>query len=89
MDIEPLRLEAGEAGGDGLEALAPGLEMVQPLLDAEIGKVIGDELVAQKGRELLELRAEDVVAALDSVDDDGDLPCILPCTRMPKIAGIL
>ena len=28
VDVEPLRLETGEAGGDGLEALADGVEMV-------------------------------------------------------------
>jgi hypothetical protein len=32
VDVEPLRLETGEAGGDGLEALANGIEMVQSLL---------------------------------------------------------
>ena len=51
MDIEPLGLEAGEAGGDGLEALAHGLEMVQPLLEAEIGEIVGDQLVACHGIE--------------------------------------
>jgi len=42
MDIEPLRLEAGKAGGDGLEALAHGFEVVQPLLQAEIGEIVAD-----------------------------------------------
>ena len=37
MNVEPLRLEAGEAGGDSLEALADRVEMVQSLLEAEIG----------------------------------------------------
>ena len=55
MDIKPLRLEAGKAGGDGLEALAHHLEMLQPLLEAEIGEVVGDQLVAQKGGELFVL----------------------------------
>ena len=36
VDIEPLRLETGEAGGDGLEALANGIEMVQSLLKTEV-----------------------------------------------------
>ncbi len=35
MDVEPLRLETGEAGGDGLEPLADGMEMVQSLLETE------------------------------------------------------
>ena len=49
MDIEPLRLEAGKAGGDGLEPLADGIEMVQSFLEAEVGEVVGDQLVAQEG----------------------------------------
>ena len=52
MDIEPLRLEIGEARGDGLEALANGLEMVQSLLETEVGEVVGDQLVAQEGGDL-------------------------------------
>ena len=52
VDVEPLRLEAGEAGGDGLEALAHGVEMVQSLLETEIGEVVGDQFVAQEGGEL-------------------------------------
>src|SRR6516225_5734402 len=72
MNIEPLRLEAGKASGDSLEALAHGFEMVQPLLQAEIGEIVGDQLVAQKGRELFvlfqegvfEVGAEDVMAVL-------------------------
>ena len=52
VDIEPLRLEAGEAVGDGLEALAVGVEVVQSLPEAEVGEVVGDQLVAQEGGEL-------------------------------------
>jgi len=48
MDVEPLCLVAGEASGDGLEALAHGLEMVQSLLETEIGEIVGDQLIAQK-----------------------------------------
>src|SRR5262245_49362674 len=81
MDIEPLRLEAGEAGGDGLEALAHSLKMLQSLLEAEIGEVVGDQLVAQKGGELfvllqegvLEVGTEDMMAVFDAVDDRGEL----------------
>ena len=51
VDIEPLRLETGEAGSDGLEALANGIEMVQSLLETEIGEVVGDQLVTQEGGE--------------------------------------
>jgi hypothetical protein len=55
MNVEPLRLETGEAGGDGLEALAHGIEMVQSLLETKIGEIVGDQLVAQKGGELFVL----------------------------------
>ena len=81
MDVEPLCLESGEAPGNGLEALAHCLEVVQSLLEAEIGEVVGDQLVAQKGGELfvllqegvLEVGAEDMVTVLDAVDDGGEL----------------
>src|SRR5712672_3718797 len=52
MNVEPLRLETGEAGGDGLEALAHGIEMVQSLLETESGEVVGDQFVGQEGGEL-------------------------------------
>src|SRR5712671_645525 len=43
-DIEPLRLEAGKAVGDGLEALADGIEMVQSLFEAEVHHRLSTEL---------------------------------------------
>ena len=55
MDVEPLCLESGKAPGNGLEALAHRLEVVQSLLEAEVGEVVGDQLVAQKGEELFVL----------------------------------
>src|SRR2546423_8748380 len=58
VDIEPLRLEAGEAVGDGLEALADGVEVVQSLPEAEVGEVVGDQLVAQEGGEFFVLFQE-------------------------------
>src|ERR1700720_4731208 len=81
VDIEPLRLEAGKAVGDGLETLADGIEMVQSLFEAEVGEVVGDQLVAQEGGKLfvllqegvLEVGAEDMMAVLDAVDDGGQL----------------
>src|SRR6266404_269321 len=81
VDVEPLRLEAGKAGGDGLEALADGVEMVQSLFEAEVGEIVGDQLVAQEGGKLfvllqegvLEVGAEDMMAVLDAVDDGGQL----------------
>src|ERR1700736_2541260 len=42
VDIEPLRLEAGKAIGDGLETLADGIEMVQSLFEPQVGEVVGD-----------------------------------------------
>src|SRR6202047_405298 len=79
MDIEPLRLEAGKAIGDGLEALADGIEMVQSLFELEVGEVVGDQLVAQEGGELfvllaegvLEVGAEDVMTVLNGVVGGG------------------
>src|SRR6266478_278163 len=68
VDIEPLRLETGEAGGDGLEALANGIEMVQSLLKTEVGEVVGDQFVAQEGGELFVLLEEGVAAILNLCD---------------------
>src|SRR5258705_11535838 len=80
VDIEPLRLEAGKAVGDGLETLADGIEMVQSLFEAEVGEVVGDQLGAQEGRKLFVLFGEgvlgvgagDVVAVLDASDDGAE-----------------
>src|SRR5437870_13172581 len=81
VDVEPLRLETGEAAGDRVEPLADGIEMVQSLLETEIGEVVGDQLVTQEGGELFvllqkgvfEVGAEDVMAVLDAIDDGGQL----------------
>ena len=81
MDVEPLRLEAGEAAGDGLKRLADGIEMVQSFPQTEIGEVVGAQFVAQEGGELfvlleegvLEVGAEDMMAMLDLIDDGGEL----------------
>src|ERR1700757_5270687 len=81
MDVEPLCLEGSKAAGDGLEALADRVEVIQSFLEAEIGEVIGDELVAQKGEELfvllqegvLEVGTEDMMAGVDAIDDGGKL----------------
>ena len=58
VDVEPLRPETGKTGGDGLEALADGVEMIEALFEMEIGEVVGDELVAQEGGELFVLLEE-------------------------------
>ncbi len=55
--------------------------MVEPLAQAEVGEIVGDQFVAQKGPELLilfeeaalEVGAEDMMAVLDLVDDRGQL----------------
>jgi hypothetical protein len=81
VDVEPLRLETGEAAGDGLEALADGIEVVQSLVEMEIGEVVGDQLVAQQGgglfvllqKRVFEVGAEGVMAVLDAIDDGGQL----------------
>ena len=53
VNVEPLRLEAGEAVGDGLEGRAHRIEMVEALAQAEVGEVVGTQFVAQERRELL------------------------------------
>ena len=40
MDVEPLRLEAGEAGSDSLELLADGIELIQAFLEAEVLEIV-------------------------------------------------
>src|SRR5258705_10595282 len=92
VDIEPLRLEAGKAIGDGLETLADGIEMVQSLFEPEVGEVVRDQLVAQEGGELfvlleegvLEVGAEDVMTVLNAIDDGGQLaghPAVQACAE--------
>lgn len=84
VDVEPLRLETGEAIGDGLERLADCIEMVQPFLETEVGKVVGAEFVAQERRELLilleegslEIGAEDMMAMLDLIDNGSELAAV-------------
>ena len=45
--------EAGEAIGDRQEGGAYGVEMIEPLAQAKVVEVVGDQLVAQEGRDLL------------------------------------
>ena len=60
-----------------------------PFFEAEVGEVVGDQLVAQEGGELFvllqkrvfEVGAEDMMAVLDAVDDGGQLaahPAVQP-----------
>src|ERR1700746_3800705 len=80
-DFDPLGLVTGEAVGNRLEGGAHGIEMIEPLPQTEVIEVVGDQLVAQEGRDLLvllqegalEVGAEDVMAVLDLVDDRGQL----------------
>ena len=96
VDVEPLCLEAGEAAGDVLEALAHGVEMLQSLLEVEIGEVVGAQLVPQEGGEffvlpeegVFEVGPEDMMTVLDAVDDGGSLPAF-SVRRVPKISAIL
>ena len=92
MDVEPLRLEGGKAAGDVLEPLAHGLEVVQSLPELEISEVVGDQLVAQQGGELLvlfeegvlEVGAKDMMPVVDAVDDGGELaahPAVEACAE--------
>ena len=84
MDVEPLRLETGEAVGDGLERLADRIEMIQPFLETEVSEIVGAEFVAQERRELLilpqhgalEVGAEDMMTVLDLIDDGGELAAV-------------
>src|SRR5260370_25562101 len=84
VDIEPLRLEAGETVGDGLERLTDRIEMVEPFLETEVGEVVGAEFVAQESRELfilleesaLEIGAEDMMAIPDLIDDGAELAAV-------------
>jgi hypothetical protein len=105
MDIEPLRLEAGKAIGDGLETLADGIEMVQCLFEPQVDEVVGDQLVAQS---LPRRRPGKVAnfsyclrkAFLKEARKTGwpcsmrsmtvaSLPRLLRFTRVPKISVIL
>ena len=81
LRVEALRLEGSEALGDGEEFLAHGGEVLQTLLQAEVGQIVGADLVAQEGGELLILLdegmlpvgAKDVVPVLDVLERGGEL----------------
>jgi len=81
MDVEPLRLTAGETVRDDLKLLSYRLQMVQTLLQAKVAQIVGAQFIAQERRELLVLFEErifpvgtiDVVAVLDLIDDGTEL----------------
>ena len=85
MDVEPLRLKAGEAADDGLEFLTHLIEMVQALFETEVVEVVGAEFVAQKRQELLilpengvpEVDPEDMMAMGDLIDGGVKLAAVL------------
>jgi len=55
VHVEALGLEGGETIRDGEELLAHRGQMLQTLLEAEIAQVVGADLIAQEGGELLVL----------------------------------
>src|ERR1017187_8292218 len=97
MHVQPLGLESGESAGHREELFAHRGEMVQPLLQTEVGQVIGAGLVAQIGRELLVLLdegvaivgAEDVMAMLDLLDDRVQLALQFFGDALPEDLGDL
>src|ERR1700750_2286688 len=96
VDVEPLRLEAGETVGDELERQTDRIEMFEPFLETEVGEVVGAEFVAQESRELfilleegaLEIGAEDMMAILDLIDDGGELAAV-PAVQAAEDLGNL
>ena len=58
--------------------------MVEALLEAEVGEVVGTQFVAQERRELLVLLEEgvlevgpvDMMAVLDPIDEGGELAAV-------------
>ena len=73
VNVQALRLEGGEAVGDRQELLAHSGQMLQTLLQPEIGQIIGADLIAQEGGEhlilldegVLEVGPEDVMPVFD------------------------
>src|SRR3984885_13508977 len=82
MNVEALRLEAGETVRDGLELFADGIEMIESFLQAEVAQVFGAEFVAQETGELLVLfeegmfpvRPENVMSMFDLIDHGCEFP---------------
>jgi hypothetical protein len=79
VDIEPLRLEATEAAGDGLNVWRTSPRWSNPFRKPK--SVVGAEFVAQERRELpillqdgvFEVGAKDMMAMLDLIDHGGEL----------------
>jgi hypothetical protein len=62
MNIQGLRLEAGEAIRDGDEFLAQALQVLQSLIEAEVLHPIDADLNPQEGAELLVPTAHQILA---------------------------
>jgi len=77
MHVQALGLEGGEAVGDGEQLVAHRSEMIEAFLQSEVGKVVGADLIAQEGGELLVLfdegiaivSSEDMMAVFDLFED--------------------
>src|SRR6202049_2457859 len=77
VDVQPLRLEAGETIGDRQELGAHGVQVLQAFPETKVAKVIGAKFIAQQGAEFLVLLeegvlpvgAEDMVTVFDLIDD--------------------
>src|SRR5260370_26637202 len=77
MDVEPVGLAIGETIRNDLESFAHGIEMIEPLLQAEIAQIVGNQFVAQEQGKLLILfeegvfpiGSEDVMSMLNLLDD--------------------
>ncbi len=95
--VQPLGLEGGESAGYFEQLLAHCGEMVQSLLQTEVGQVVGAGLVTQIGGELLILLdegvaivgTEDVMAMLDLFDDRAQLTLQFPGGALPEDLGDL
>jgi hypothetical protein len=76
VDVQPLRLEAGETIGDRQELGAHGVQVLQAFPETKVAEVIGAKFIAQQGAELLVLlqkrvlpmSAEDIMTVLDLID---------------------
>src|SRR5258705_990332 len=55
MHVQALSLEGGKAVGHRQKLLAHGGQVVQALLQAEVGQIVRADLIAQEGGELLVL----------------------------------
>ncbi len=75
-------MKTGKAVCNDLELPPHGVEMIEPLLQAEVAQVVGAEFVAQEAGELFVLLeeavvpvgAEDMVAVFDLLDDSREFP---------------